>query len=146
SGTKVEETVMAPLAPQAKFFISPHGVHVATAENSGSRAVIYYDGVPGPKFDEIVGGQINSSDDAGGVAFSPDGKHFAYCGRSGDEMVVMVDGKEFLRTTESNMGRFDGSSCKLGFTSNSKHVFLYSAAIRSTSRGDGRIRFIFDGK
>ena len=55
-GTKVEETVMAPLAPGAKFFISPHGVHVATSENSGSRVVIYYDGVPGPKFDEITGG------------------------------------------------------------------------------------------
>lgn len=144
-GTKVEETVLAPLATQAKFFISPHGVHVATWENSGSRAVVYYDGVPGPKFDEILGGQINASVEAG-IAFSPDGKRFAYCGRSGDEMVVMVDGKEFLRTSESNMGRFDGTSCKLGFTSNSKHVFLFSAAIKSTSRGDGRIRFIFDGK
>jgi WD40 repeat protein len=118
---------------------------VATWEKSGSRAVVYYDGVPGPKFDEILGGQINSSVEAG-IAFSPDGKRFAYCGRLGDEMVVMVDGKEFQRTTESNMGRFDGSSCKLGFTSNSKHVFMFSAARRSTSRGDGRIRFIFDGK
>jgi hypothetical protein len=54
-GTRVEETVMAPLAPGAKFFVSPHGVHVATSENSGSRVVIYYDGVPGPKFDEIIG-------------------------------------------------------------------------------------------
>lgn len=144
-GTKVEETVLAPLSSGAQFFVSPHGVHVATVEHSGSRGVVYYDGVAGPKFDEILGGMINSSVEAG-IAFSPDGKRFAYCGRSGDEMVVMVDGKEFLRTKESNMGRFDGSSCKLGFTSNSKHVFMYSAAIRSTSKGDGRIRFIFDGK
>jgi hypothetical protein len=138
-GTRVEETVMAPLAPGAKFFISPHGVHVATLENSGSRAVIYYDGVPGPKFDEVLEGEA-------AVAFSPDGKRYAYCGRLGAEMVLMVDGKELLRTSESNLGRFDGSSCKLGFTSNSKHVFLYSAAVRSTSHGDGRTRFIFDGK
>ena len=139
NGTKVEETVLAPLSNGAKFFISPHGVHVATYENSGSRVVIYYDGVSGPKFDEILLGETE-------VAFSPDGKRYAYCGRAGTEMVVMVDGKEFLRTSESNMGRFDGSSCKLGFTSNSKHVFLYSAAVRSQSRGEGRTRFIFDGK
>ncbi len=145
NGTKIEETVLAPLSNGARFFISPHGVHVATVENSGSRVVIYYDGVPGPKFDEVLGGTINSSVEAG-IAFSPDGKRYAYCGRSGTEMVVMVDGKEFLRTSESNMGRFDGSSCKLGFTSNSKHVFLFSAAVRSMSRGDGRTRFIFDGK
>jgi Tol biopolymer transport system component len=145
SGTKVEETVLAPLSNGAQFFISPHGVHVATRENSGSRVVVYYDGVPGPKFDEILGGMTNSSVEAE-IVFSPDGKRYAYCGRSGTEMVVMVDGNEFLRTSESNMGRFDSSSCKLGFTSNSKHVFLFSAAIRSMTRGDGRIRFIFDGK
>ena len=145
NGTKVEETVLAPLATRATFYVSPHGVHVATVENSGSRLVVYYEGVAGPKFDEILGGNINSTVEAG-IAFSPDGKRFAYCGRSGTEMVVMVDGKEFLRTSESNMGRFDGSSCKLGFTSNSKHVYLFSVARRSTSRGDGRTRFIFDGK
>lgn len=143
-GTKVEETVLAPLAPGARFFISPRGVHVATLENSGSRAVMYYDGVPGPKFDEIVGGQMGSA--AGQVAFSPDGKRYAYCGRSGTEMVVMVDGKEFMRSSESNLGRFDVTSCKLGFTSNSQHVFFISDAVTSTMRGGGRTRFIFDGK
>jgi dipeptidyl aminopeptidase/acylaminoacyl peptidase len=141
----VEETVLAPLSNGAKFFISPHGVHLATYENSGSRAVIYYDGVPGPKFDEILGGSINSSVEIE-LAFSPDGRRYAYCGRSGNEMVVMVDGKEFLRTTESNMGRFDGSSCTLGFTSNSEHVYLFSDAVTSLSRGGGRTRFLFDGR
>jgi len=144
-GTKVEETVLAPLAPGAKFFISPHGVHVATWENSGSRAVIYYDGVPGPKFDEILGGQINSSVEAG-VAFSPDGNRFAYCGRLGTEMVVMVDGKELLRNSDSQEGRFDGSSCRLGFTSNSRHVFLIQNVRTSTMRGGSFTRFVFDGK
>ncbi|HXS74592.1 MAG TPA: hypothetical protein VN753_00335 [Terracidiphilus sp.] len=144
NGTRVEETVLAPLAPQAKFFISPHGVHVATFETSGSRAVIYYDGVPGPKFDEILGG--NSGAGEVQVAFSPDGKRYAYCGRSGDQMVVMVDGKEFLRTTESNMGRFDAGSCTLGFTANSQHVYLLSDSVTSTSRGGRRVRFLFDGK
>ncbi|MBS1801848.1 MAG: hypothetical protein JST28_00695 [Acidobacteria bacterium] len=144
NGTKVGETVMAPLAQGARFFISPHGVHVATFENSGSRSVIYYDGVPGPKFDEVVGGQMGSADAQ--VAFSPDGKRYAYCGRVGTEMAVMVDGKELLRTSESNMGRFDGSSCKLGFTSNSQHVFMFSDSVTSMMKGGSRTRFIFDGK
>ena len=55
---------MAPLARRVRSsFVSPHGVHVATFENSGSRAVIYYDGVPGPKFDEILGGDPQYADD-----------------------------------------------------------------------------------
>jgi len=81
----------------------------------------------------FLGGQINSSAEAE-VAFSPDGKRYAYCGLLGGEMVVMVDGKEFLRSSESNMGRFDGSSCKLGFTSNSQHVLLLSTWMKSTTR------------
>ena len=144
-GIKVEETVLAPLAPQAKFFISPHGVHVATVESSGSRAVVYYDGVPGPRFDEILGGQMNSSSEAG-IAFSPDGKRFAYCGRLGAEMVVMVDGKEFLHSSDSQEGRFDGGSCRLGFTSNSRHLFLVQNVRTSTMRGGSFTRFVFDGK
>ncbi|WP_162601081.1 PD40 domain-containing protein [Occallatibacter savannae] len=136
NGTKVEETVLAPLAPGARFYVSPHGVHVATWENSGSRAVVYYDGVPGPKFDEIIEG----------IAFSPDGKRVAYCGRSGTEMVVMVDGKELLRTAESQEGVFDSSSCHLGFTSNSRHVYLIQNVRTSTMKGGSFTRFIFDGK
>ena len=144
-GTKVEETVMAPLVDGAKFFVSPHGVHIATFETSGSRAVMYYDGVPGPKFDEIIGGNSNLPGEIL-VAFSPDGKRYAYCGRLGDEMVVMVDGKELLRTTESNMGKFVGNSCALGFTSNSQHVYMVNQVVKSLSTGGSRALFLFDGK
>jgi hypothetical protein len=144
-GTNVKETILAPLAPQAKFFISPHGVHVATFENSGSRAVVYYDGVPGPKFDEVIGGSSNMPGDFS-VAFSPDGKRYAYCGRSGSELVVMVDGKEQMRSSESLEGQFNGSSCGLGFTSNSQHVFMTQNVETSTMRGGSFTRFFFDGK
>jgi hypothetical protein len=145
AGTKVVETVMAPLAPGAKFFVSPHGVHIATQENSGSRAVIYYDGVPGPKFDEILGGNANNPSEPR-VVFSPDGKRYAYCGRIGDQLVVMVDGKELLRSPESQEGRFNGSSCGLGFTSNSEHLFFISNVVRSMAKGDMFTRFFLDGK
>ena len=144
-GTKVDETVMAPLSPGAKFFVSPHGVHVATFENSGSRAVIYYDGVPGPKFDEILGGDSNLPTMVQ-IAFSPDGKRYAYCGHAGNEFVVMVDGKEMMRSSESWLGKFNGRSCSLGFTSNSKHVFYTSDVATSLSSGASFTRFVFDGK
>ena len=144
-GTQVQETVMAPLAPGAKFFVSPHGVHVATFENSGSRAVIYYDGVPGPKFDEIIGGDSNLPTMIS-VAFSPDGKRYAYCGHLGNEFVVMVDGKEMTRSSESWLGKFSGRSCSLGFTSNSKHVFYTSDVATSMMTGASFTRFVFDGK
>jgi hypothetical protein len=39
-GTKIEEKIMAPLQERAQFEVSPHGVHVATTENAGSRAVV----------------------------------------------------------------------------------------------------------
>jgi hypothetical protein len=145
SGTKVEENVVAPIANGAKFFISPHGVHIATMENSGSRMVIYYDGVAGPKFDTILGGSGNLPAEAS-IVFSPDGKRYAYCGVSGDQFVVMVDGKEQGRSSETNMGRFNGHSCMLGFTSNSQHVFYSSFVVKSMSTGGHFTRFVFDGK
>ena len=97
AGSKIEEKILAPLQDRAKFEVSPHGVHVATIEADGSRAVVYYDGVEGPKFDEILPQGSNSS-----VAFSPDGNRYAYCARAGNQFVVMVDGKELVRSSESN--------------------------------------------
>jgi hypothetical protein len=144
-GTKVVETLLAPVAPQARFFISPHGVHLATLENSGSRAVVYYDGVPGPKFDDILGGDSNMPTMVQ-VAFSPDGNRYAYCGRAGSQMVVMVDGKELMRSSESLEGQFNGSSCGLGFTSNSQHVFMTQNVRTSMMKGGSFTRFFFDGK
>ena len=143
AGTKIEEKIMAPMQDRAQFEVSPHGVHVATTENAGSRAVVYYDGEAGPKFDEII---TQPTGVLAHVAFSPDGGHYAYCARAGDQYVVMVDGKELVRSSEANSGRFDGTSCHLGFTSNSKHVFWTSAVLIDTQRGKNFTRFWFDGK
>jgi len=143
AGTKIEEKIMAPLQERAAFEVSPHGVHVATTENAGSRVVVYYDGEAGPKFDEIITQPTGLQTH---VAFSPDGEHYAYCARAGDQYVVMVDGKELVRSSEANSGRFDGTSCHLGFTSNSQHVFWTSAVLIDTQRGKNFTRFWFDGK
>ena len=143
AGTKIEEKIMAPLQERAAFEVSPHGVHVATTENAGSRVVVYYDGEAGPKFDEIITQPTGTGTHG---SFSPNGEHYAYCARAGDQYVVMLDGKELVRSSEANSGRFDGESCHLGFTSNSKHVFWTSRVLIDTQRGKNFTRFWFDGK
>jgi len=140
AGTKIDETVVAPLQEGAKFEVSPHGVHVATVETDGSRTVVYYDGVEGPKFDEII------PQEGGFIAFSPDGKRYAYCARAGSQYVVMVDGKELTRSSESQNGSFNTDSCRLGFTSNNKHVYYYNAASVNNPSFVTYRRFVFDGK
>lgn len=49
AGTKVEPTLLASQQQGAQFSVSPHGVHMATQSHTGSRPVMIYDGVPGPK-------------------------------------------------------------------------------------------------
>jgi hypothetical protein len=53
AGTKIEPTLLAPMEPGAQFAVSPHGIHMGTVSHSGSRWTVIYDGVPGPKFDQI---------------------------------------------------------------------------------------------
>jgi len=141
AGTKIEEKILAPVQDRAKFEVSPHGVHVATLETEGSRAVVWYDGVEGPKFDEILPQNGNYS-----IAFSPDGNRYAYCARLGNQMVVMLDSKEFTRSSESIDGHYEANNCDLGFTANSKHLYYRSWVNLGTERGKSFERFVFDGK
>jgi hypothetical protein len=144
-GTRIEEKVLAPVQQGAEFVISPRGVNVATAALSGSRQVVWYNGVEGPKFDEILapGGAAGASK----VVFSPDGNRYAYCARAGNEVVVMVDGKELARTSEpARAGGFVTLCEKLGFTSNSKHVYYLSHVMPPSGPGKyPYTRFVFDG-
>src|SRR6516162_8208153 len=55
-GTKIEATLLSPPLPGAGFAISPLGIHMATMTKSGSRQVVLYDNVEGPKFDRLLGG------------------------------------------------------------------------------------------
>jgi len=138
AGTKIEPVLMAPLQEGAQFAVSPHGIHVATASHSGSRQVIIYDGVVGPKFDQLVGQNGVQS-----IVFSPDGNRYAYCAQLGNEWVVMLDGKELARGSRST-GAIGPTSCMLGFTSNSKH--LYFTSLQDNPSPSAPVRFFFDGK
>jgi WD40 repeat protein len=133
-GATIEETLIGPSLPGALFSISPHGVHVAMATTSGSRAVLIYDNVPGPKFDEIF------SNGSSPVTFSADGVHYAYCGRVGNEWIAMVDGKEAVRSSETNGGRYSWQSCEISFSPNNKHFYVIGQSESTLSR------LYFDGK
>lgn len=117
ASAKVEETVVATVQPGAAFVISPAGQRLATVTMRGSRHVILVDGVAGPLLDQKL--QIDGKafyDRNSGMSitgqlpplvFSDDGSRFAYAGRQGQEVVVVVDGKEFARLPHrENSGLF----------------------------------------
>ena len=141
-GIKVESTLLAPQEQGAQFSVSPHGIHMVTQSHNGSRPVMIYDGVPGPKFDQIFTQGMSLA----GAAFSPDGQHYAYCGQQGSEFVVMLDGKELYRSSDSQVsGIINMNSCGLmSFTSNSKHLYFVVQSKFETSHD--AFRFVFDGK
>ncbi len=140
-GTKIDPVVMAPIEQGAAVAVSPHGIHVATLSHSGSRAVITYDGVTGPKFDQLF---MEGGGGANPVVFSPDGNRWAYCGQQGEEWVVIVDGNELARGKPGSTGQMNALDCTLGFTSNSKHVYFTSFA--DAGAVTTFARFVFDGK
>lgn len=101
----VRETLLAKVEG-ASLALSPRGVRVAAIIPKGSRVAVVVDGVEGPKFDAILGTQGEPIPGAGNgqligwqrrVIFSADGAHVAYAAKSGDELVVMLDGKEIAR-------------------------------------------------
>lgn len=141
SGTKIDTALMAPFQQGAPFTVSPRGVHVASEQLSGSRQVIVYDGVAGPKFDRLLPTSDTSTDHA--VVFSPDGNRWAYCGIQGSEWVVMLDGKELVRQPVPAEGAANHHLCDLSFTQNSKHLFFLSMQVPDRSPY-GRV--FWDGK
>ncbi|MCE9594304.1 MAG: hypothetical protein K8S98_08920 [Planctomycetes bacterium] len=101
----VRETLLAKV-DGASLALSPRGVRVAAIIPKGSRVAVVVDGVEGPKFDAILGTQGEPIPGAGNgqligwqrrVIFSADGAHVAYAAKSGDECVVLLDGKEVAR-------------------------------------------------
>jgi hypothetical protein len=133
---KVDSVQVAPFVQGVQFAVSPQGIHVAIPAPSGSRTVVTYDNIAGPKFDRLFPEGNGSSP----VIFSPDGKRYAYCGAVGTDWVVMVDGKELTR---ANAGVEGGGTynCQLGFTANSQHIYFLSMP-----RSNVAPRLFFDGQ
>jgi hypothetical protein len=141
-GTKIEATLLSPPLPGAGFAVSPLGIHMATLTHSGSRPVVLYDNVEGPKFDQIMGGGNAQT----AFAFSPDGSHYAYCGQQGNAAVVMEDGKEVWRGSETD-GPGSCPAADMHFTSNGKHLyFLANTRVSANGQSYNAQSFVFDGQ
>lgn len=140
SSAKVESEILLTAEPGLQYLLSPKGQHVAAVVLRGSREVMVYDGVDGPKFDEIL-----KSNGKPVVAFSPDGTRYAYVARQGQEYVYMADGKELVRLPAPavDMTRLF-SPQTLDFTPNSRHVYFVVST--KQPRGDNVVTLYFDGK
>ncbi len=143
SAATVEEKTVGPAAPDAKYVVSPRGVHLATVARKGSRVAVVLDGVDGPRFDEILTPQLPWVDPRGPaeearlvgtiainlyplgpVTFSKDGNRFAYLARLSKEWVLMADNKEVLRIPVDNI-----ADMRLQFTGNDGKHLLFAHAI-----------------
>ena len=144
AGTKIVPAVVAPVEQSAPFSISPLGAHMVTLSHMGSRQVVIYDGMTGPKFDQIIGGGGPTT----GVVFSPDGNHWAYTAAQGSEWFVVRDGKEIFRSSDTGGSSDMFGANNLGFTSNSQHFFFtyYSKVQVYSNRFDPVSHLVFDGK
>jgi len=88
---KIQETLLGPSKQAGMFVVSPDGGHYAVSAMHGSREVVIVDGVDGPEFDHAAHGWGGAAID---FVFSSDGKHSAYVGQRGDDMVEVRDGKD----------------------------------------------------
>jgi len=143
SSAHIDAQLMAASETGLQFQISETSAHFVAPVHRGSRIVMLYDGVEGPKFDQILpmGGS------SGQVVFSPDGTRFAYTGRSGPERVVIVDGKEVLRFDESKTALVPGAfnAPDVEFTPNSKHFFFRVHPVSTTGHESEAAHFYWDG-
>lgn len=103
------------------FNAGPHVKHYLVLVAKGSRYVLYIDGQPGPKLESMQwtgGGDFNSSGNWAGqipALFTPDGEHYTYCYKDGDQTVINLDGKEYARIT-------GGLQMPLTFSQNGKYL------------------------
>lgn len=130
AAAKVEETVVGPVRPDATYVVSPAGARLATVTMKGPSHLVIVDGAEGPLFDQMLqingqpfyrsGSGISTVGHLPPVVFSADGKRHAYSARRGEEIVVMVDGKEFARLPNTAIVLRNGP---LAFSPGGKHFF-----------------------
>jgi len=136
--TKVNEQVLVTGEPGLQFGISPAGQHLAAVSLRGSRQVVVFDGVDGPVFDAIL--ETNPK-----FVWSDDGSRLAYAGRSGQNFVIVVDGKEAFRGPwqAELAGRGQLPIVELDFTPGGKHWY---AVIMNVDPSRSHYRLVIDGK
>ena len=141
AGTGIVPLVVGPYSQGSQTELSPGQVHLASLAPNGSKWSIIVDGQAGPRIDQV----FNQGERATGVTFSPDNNHYAYCALTGNDYVVMLDGKEFFRDSKGNMQGIitDGSCGGIRFSADSKHVY-FTSYIRYDSSHD-MARFVWDG-
>ncbi len=93
---KIQETLLGPSKQSGLFVVSPDGGHYAVSSMHGSRELVIVDGVDGPEFDHAAHAWGGAAID---VVFSSDGKHSAYVGQRGDDLVEVRDGKDAFVVT-----------------------------------------------
>lgn len=142
---KVAQEPMGPDGDSMGSSISPTGDHIAVLANQGSHLAVFYDGVAGPKIEAL---QLSTASNvpyqtptyyAGQVPviFSDDGAHWAYMARSGDDFIVMLDGKELVRAP---LRGNEADRIPLTFSSKGHHLFY------SDVDATGAYQVVVDGK
>ena len=149
----VEEKLVGPAYEQGTIYtLSPTGLHLATMSAKGSRFVVTVDGAEGPPYDQILNaaGEFTLGYDfnfnavktlkwQGPVAFSPDGKRYAYAARTAKDVFVIVDGKEIFHAAFSQVAP---PVSVLSFTPDGQHVMFY----QQTADTMQSFQLMMDGK
>ena len=149
----VEKIVGPAYVPGTIYTLSEKGMRLASTHAKGTKWVVTIDGAEGEAFDQILltvptfetvydpAGVILERTVArkGPVAFSRDGKRYAYAGRRGSDVVVIVDGQEIFRAPDSQSAP---PVSLLQFTPDGQHVFFYNQTA-DTMRS---FRLMMDGK
>ena len=142
------KTAQEPMGPDGDSLgssISPNGEHIAVLANQGSHLAVFYDGVAGPKIEALQMGTASNVpyqtptyySGQVPIIFSDDGAHWAYMARSGDDFIVMLDGKELVRAPlRSN----EADRIPLTFSSKGRHLFY------SDVDATGAYQVVVDGK
>jgi hypothetical protein len=134
AAAKIEESIVGPARPDALYIVSPAGVRLATVTMKGPSHLVVVDGVEGPLFDQMLqingqpfyrpGSGMSTVGHLPPVVFSADGKRHAYCARRGDDVVVVVDGKEFARLPNTvNILNYGA----LAFSPGGKHLYYVTS-------------------
>lgn len=113
---KVESVVVTPQGQMlGSAAVSKSGLHVLISAPKGSRQMYLHDGVEGPRFDRVGNAK----------AISADGKRHAYTAEVGTEEILVLDGKEIVRTTPQHGGT---AFPALGFSPSGKRFWYVTPA------------------